>query len=52
LSACHLTSAAWLEAVRQAMDEITLNRFEDSAIQISQLREDAALPGTAVMARQ
>jgi glucokinase len=40
----------WLEAVRHAMDEITLNQFEDSAIQLSQLGEDAALLGAAVLA--
>jgi glucokinase len=41
----------WLEAVRHAMDEITLNQFEDSAIQLSQLGEDAALLGAAVLAQ-
>jgi len=42
----------WLGAMRRAMDEITLNRFEDSAIQLSQLGEDAALLGAAALAQQ
>lgn len=42
----------WWNAMRHAMDEITLNRFEDSAIQLSQLGEDAALLGAAALARQ
>jgi len=33
------------------MDEITLNRYEDSEIQLSQLGEDAALLGAAVLAQ-
>jgi len=41
----------WLEAMRHAMDEITLNRYEDSEIQLSQLGEDAALLGAAVLAQ-
>ncbi len=41
----------WLESVRHAMDEITLNKFEESAIQLSQLGEDAALLGAAALAR-
>ncbi len=40
----------WLGAVRHAMDEITLNRFEESAITRSKLGEDAALLGAAVLA--
>jgi glucokinase len=43
---------AWLDAMRHAMEEITLNRFEDSAIQLSQLGEDAALLGAAALARE
>jgi glucokinase len=46
------TGEVWLNAMRHAMDEITLNRFEDSAIQLSQLGEDAALLGAAALARQ
>jgi glucokinase len=42
----------WLEAVRHAMDGITLNQFEASAIQLSELGEDAALLGAAVLAMQ
>jgi glucokinase len=45
------TGAAWLEAVRQAMAEITLNRLEDTSIQLSQLGEDAALLGAGVLAQ-
>jgi len=43
--------ASWLEAVRHAMDEITLNRYEGPAIQLSQLGDDAALLGAAVLAQ-
>jgi glucokinase len=42
----------WLEAMRHTMDEITLNQYEASAIQLSQLGEDAALLGAAALARQ
>jgi glucokinase len=42
----------WLGAMRHAMDEITLNQYETSAIQLSQLGEDAALLGAAALAQQ
>ena len=45
------SGAIWLRAIRSAMDEITLNRFEDSAIQLSQLGENAALLGAAALAQ-
>jgi glucokinase len=44
--------AAWLRAVRRSMDAITLNRLEESDLQLSNLGEDAALLGAGVLARQ
>jgi len=45
------TGEIWLEAVRHAMDEITLNQYEGSEIQLTQLGEDAALLGAAALAQ-
>jgi len=42
----------WLNTVLQSMNGFTLNQFEASAIQLSQLGEDAALLGAAVLAGQ